>query len=130
MEYEFHKRKLPKGFSYPIKRSALDEILKPLGTERIKWITYSPDRRGNIIVWANFIGEGHKTPAVGNIGLYIYAVPSEERKETEEILLQQGFPKLVEWLKKVETAGEGWRSKTRLFEIKYKDGELDFFETE
>lgn len=129
MEYDFHKGKLPKGLSYPIKRSVLDKILEDSRTNRIKWISFSANQREKIILWANFIGEGQKTPTIGNIGLYIYAVPSEERKQTEEILIKQGFPKLVQWLKKIETAGEGWRSKTRLFEIHNNVGELSFSET-
>lgn len=99
-------------------------------TERIKWITFSADRRGDIIVWANFVGEAHKISSSGNIGLYIYAVPSDESKETEEILLKQVFPKFFKWLEKVEMSGEGWRLKTRLLEIELKDGELNFSETE
>ena len=130
MEYDFHKWKIPKGLSYPIKRSVLDKILEDSKTNRIKWVSFSSGQRENIVLWANFIGEGHKTSTVGNIGLYIYAVPSDERKEMEEFLLEKGFPKLVEWLKKVESAGEGWRSKTRLFEIRYENGELNFSETE
>lgn len=129
MDYEFHKRKLPKGFSYPIKRSVLDEILEKSETERIKWITFSVDRRGDIIVWANFVGEAHKTTSAGKIGLYVYAVPSDERKETEELLIKQIFPKFIKWLRKVEAAGEGWRLTTRLLEIELKDGELSFSET-
>lgn len=114
MEYDFNKSKIPKDLSYPIKRSVLNKILEDSGTNRIKWISYSDNRRGNIVVWANFIGEAHKTDSAGNIGLYIYAVSSDERKQTEEILIRQGFPKFVEWLKKVETAGEGWRLKTSI----------------
>lgn len=129
MEYNFHKWKIPKGLSYPIKRSILDEILESSGTNRIKQISFSSGQGANTIFWANFIGEGHNKPTAGDIGLYLYAVPSVERKHTEEILIKQGFPKLVKWLKKIETAGEGWRSKTRLFEIHLKDGELSFSET-
>jgi hypothetical protein len=129
MEYEFHKRKLPKGLSYPLKRSVLDKILENSLTERIKWVTFSANRRKDIIIWANFIGEGHKTPTIGNIGLYIYPVPSAERKQMEELLINEGFPRLVKWLKKVDEAGEGWRLKTRLFEVEYKEGELSFSET-
>ena len=130
MEYEFHKRKLPKGLSYPLKRSVLDKILDSAETERIKRVTFSSDRRGEIILWANFIGEGHKTPTIGNVGLYIYAIPSIERKQTQDLLIQKGLPTFVEWLKKLETSGEGWRSKTRLFEMMYKNGELSFSESD
>lgn len=129
MEYDFHKSKIPKELSYPIKRSVLNKILEDSGTSRIKKVSYSGSRRENLIVWANFVGEAHKTDSAGIIGICIYPVLSIERKQTEELLIKQGFPKFVEWLKKVETAGEGWRSKTRLFEIENKDGELSFSET-
>ncbi len=129
MEYDFHKWKNPKGLSYPIKRSVLDKILESSKSNRIKWVYYSIRTGGDIVIRANFIGEAHKDMSPGNIGLSIYAVPSEERKQTETLLLEKGFPKLVQWLKKVEIAGEGWRSKTRLFEIECKNGELVFSET-
>ena len=130
MEYDFHKSKIQKGLSFPIKRSVLDKILEDSGTQRIKWISYNSTSRSDLVLWANFIGEAHKTMSGGNIGLYVYAIPSEERKQTEELLIKQGFPKLIQWLKKVETAGEGWRSKTRLFEIQCINGELSFSESE
>lgn len=129
MEYDFHKSKISKELSYPIKRSALDKILEDSGTNRIKWISFSNNRRENIIIWANFVGEAHKTDSAGNIGIIIYPIPSDERKQTEEMLIKEGFPKFIEWLKKLETLGEGWRSKTRLFEIECKNGELSFSET-
>lgn len=130
MEYDFHKWKIPKSLSYPIKRSVLDNILEDSGTDRIKWMYFSIRASGNIVIRANFVGEAHKTISIGNVGLSIYAVPSEERKQTEDLLIKKGFPKLVQWLKKLETAGEGWRSKTRLFEIHCEDNELSFAETE
>lgn len=129
MEYDFLKSKIPKGLSYPIKRSVLDKILENSGTNRIKNISFSISGRDDIILWANFVGEGHKISSAGEVGLYPCAVPSIERKQTEELLIKQGFLKFVKWLKKIETAGEGWRSKTRLFEIRIKDGELSFSET-
>lgn len=130
MEYEFSKDKTPKGLSYPIKRSVLDEILKKSGTERIKWIYFSlGNQKTNIIIWANFIGEAHKIGSAGNIGLHFYAVPSEQRKDIEKLLIEQGFPKLLNWLKNIETLGESWCSKTRLFEIHYQNNMLSFAET-
>jgi hypothetical protein len=130
MEYDFHKSKIPKGLSYPVKRSFLDKILEDSGIDRIKWVSFNlGNQKTNIIVWANFIGEAHKTGSAGNVGLYVYAVPSNERNQIEKLLIEQGFPKFIEWLKKIEIFGEAWRSKTRLFEIEFKDGELSFSET-
>jgi hypothetical protein len=129
MNYGFHKWKVPKGLSYPLKRSVLDKTLENSRTNRIKWVYYSLRTGGSILIEANFVGEAHKLISIGYISLSIYAVLSEERKQTEELLIEQGLPKLVEWLKKVETAGEGWRSKTRLFGIHCKNGKLNFSET-
>jgi hypothetical protein len=117
-------------FSYPVKRSVLDKILEDSGTDRIKWVSFvSGTQKTKIVVWANFIGEAHKTGSAGNIGLYVYPVPCEERKQIEKLLIEQGFPKFTEWLKELESLGEAWRSKTRLFEIQIEDGELSFSET-
>lgn len=103
MEYGFSKDKIPKHLCYPIKRSLLDSILKESETERIQWVTYAIRAGGNVVIRANFIGEAHKLPTIGRIGLTIYAVPIEEKNETERLLVENGLPRLVEWLKKVET---------------------------
>lgn len=129
MEYGFSKDKIPKHLCYPIKRSLLDSILKESETERIQWVTYAIRAGGNVVIRANFIREAHKLPTIGRIGLTIYAVPIEEKNETERLLVENGLPRLVEWLKKVETLGEGWRSKTRLFEIHFINNEISFAET-
>jgi hypothetical protein len=131
MEYEFHKSKIPKDFSYPIKRNILEGFLENSETNRIKWVSFNfGSQKTNIVVWANFIGEAHTAGSAGNIGLYVYAVPSDERKQIETLLIEEGLPKFIEWLKKLEKLGEGWRQKTRLFEIEYKKGELKYSETE
>jgi hypothetical protein len=129
MEYGFSKDKIPKHLCYPLKRSLLDEILNESETERIQWVTYSIRAGGNVVVRTNFIGESHKLPTIGRIGVTIYAVPVEEKSKIERLLIEKGLPRLVEWLKKVETLGEGWRSKTRLFEIHFMNNEISFAET-
>jgi hypothetical protein len=129
MEYAFSKDKLPKQLSYPLKRSFLDKVLEESGTKRIEWVSYYIRAGGNVVIRANFIGEAHKTPTIGKIGLTIYAIPTLEKRRVEELLIEKGLPKFIDWLKKIEVAGEGWRSKTRLFEIHFENDELSFAET-
>jgi len=82
MEYDFHKSKIPKGLSYPIKRGVLDKTLESSGTARIKWMDYSVAASRGIIVRAGFVGEAHKSLSIGRIGVSIYAL-RRGRKKTD-----------------------------------------------
>lgn len=106
MEYDFHKGKLPKGLSYPIKRSVLDKILEDSRTNRIKWISFSANQREKIILWANFIGEGQKNANDWKYWI-VYLCSSVGTKKTDGRNTDK--TRISETCSMVEEDRNGWR---------------------
>ena len=129
MDYSFDKSKLPQGMSYPLKRSVLDAALQAAGVSRIHAVYYWLRQSGNVVMRAEYCGESNKGWfAVGQSSITLYAVPSDERRETERLLLEKGLPDLCAWLKKAEDAGNTWRGKNHHLAIECTKGELSVAE--
>lgn len=126
MEYGFSKDKVPKGLSYPLKRSVLDSSFEEYEISQIFFVYYFLRTGGNNVMRADYEGEGKKNFAAGKTTVTVYAVPSEKRKITENLLVQQGLPALLNWIKNIETSNEGFRIKDRHFVMECKNNELHF----
>ena len=126
MEYGFYKYKLPKGYSFPLKRSVLDEYLEAAKIEKVSQIYFSFHRNtDNIILRSDFFGEAHKGSAgAGFSSITLSAVTSDKRKEIEIVLIEKVLPALCEWLIFSEKAGNAWRGKSRHLVFRYSDGNL------
>src|SRR5262245_29887756 len=109
LTYAFDKHKLPKGFSFPLKRSALDAALSGAGITQVDCVYYWLGRPGHIVRRADFCGESNRVWAAGRSRITLYAVPASERRETETLLLQTALPQLCAWLHNAEQAGNVWR---------------------
>jgi len=109
MEYSFSKSKLPKGESYPLKRSLLDSALQQAGIKNVAIVSYLRNQRVDEVMRVDFLGEHTKTAVSGNASLTVYSVPKEQRAITESVLSHEGLETIVKWLQKVETAGNTWR---------------------
>jgi len=117
LDYHFSKDNLPKGLSYPLKRSVLDAALADGQIAGLLGVSYrrsslKPDSdtttRRNIVLRADYCGESRCTWAVrGGMHLYVYAIVSRDRKNIEVPLVGIVLPKLVAWLRELETAPPG-----------------------
>jgi hypothetical protein len=77
-----------------------------------------------------YFGEGSKGGrAAGKALVRLYAVPSVERKATEEAIVARGLPALVSWLAALERAGNTRRGVDQTFDASYRDGELSIHAT-
>lgn len=124
LEYDFSKTKLRKGLSFPLRRSLPDRALEDAGVSLIDTAFYTTRRRSAVLL-AHYWGEGHKGWAgAGLTGIHLYAVPSNERKATEDALVAQGLPALVRWLRELEGAGNTRRGVDQHFGAEYVDGAL------
>jgi hypothetical protein len=124
MEYGFDKQKLPRGFSYPLKRSILDAALTEAGITRVHCVYYWLGHSGDIILRADYCGEANHAWAAGQASITLCAVPSEERRETESALLHQALPQLCTWLRTAEQAGNVWRGVDHTIVFHVKNGFL------
>ena len=91
LQYSFSKSKIPRSFSYPLKRSLLDAGLVRSSISRIFHVFYNMRHGGNIVMRADFMGEGHGFPpfSAGKSSLTVYAVPSQEKHAIETLLLME-----------------------------------------
>jgi hypothetical protein len=111
MNYSFSKAKLPKGASYPLKRSALDAALEQVNVKDLVIVYYLRSQRRDEVMRADYHGNHRRDYyASGKTTVTVYSVPSAQRAVTESALLNEGVKAIVEWLEKTETAGNTWRS--------------------
>ena len=111
MSYSFSKDKLPKGNSYPLKRSLLDRALEEANVKDLVFVYYLRMQRRDEIARADFHGD-HRTDyfASGKTSVTVYAVPGAERAVIESALSSEGLKAIVDWLAKAERAGNTWRA--------------------
>jgi len=116
--YSFSKDKLPKSLSYPLKRSLLDATLQSSSVyETIWYVHYSGRQYRNTVLRAHFHPEQGGDYAAGKIMLTVWAVPRNERKTTEDLLVRDGLPLLCQWLAKTKLEGNSWRGFVHIIDF-------------
>jgi hypothetical protein len=128
-EYDFSKDRLPKGRSYPLKRSVLDAALKEVGVSDIHFVSYVRgilNRSGTrqTVMQAHFYGEGGGWFAPGRSSISVHSVPSEERLAIEGELLAQGLPRIICWLQELKESGNTRRGVDQHFLVYWDSGTL------
>jgi hypothetical protein len=119
--YSFSKDKLPKALSYPLKRSLLDAALRSSSVyETIWYVHYSGRQYRNTVLRAHFHPEPYSYAACGKVMLTVWAVPRNERKITEELLVRDGLPLLCQWLAKTKLKGNSWRGFVHIIDFERK----------
>lgn len=88
-------------------------------------VFYNMRRGGNIVMRADFMGEGYGFPpfSAGKSSLTVYAVPSQEKHATETLLVKEGLPRVCAWLH-VQQEGKGWLAKNHSFVLEFAAGTL------
>ena len=124
MEYAFDKDDLPKGMSFPIRRSVFDLILNSRGVlDEVHHVYFSRPQRTGLLFRASYCGEDRRGWfAAGKSGLSIFAVPSAARKRVEEALIEEGMPLVNRWLQNLKTAGNVVRSNDQVLELTQFEG--------
>lgn len=130
LEYGFDKAKLPRGLSFPLGRSVLDRALEQAGVTGVHCVYYWRRQSGDVVLRAEYCGEGRKGwAAAGMSSVTVYAVPSAERKATEQAVLEQGLPRLVAWLRELERAGNTRRGVDQHLAVSYAASAVSIWAT-
>lgn len=126
LQYSVSKSKIPRGLSFPLKRSLLDAELLSSSISQVFHVLYNMRRGGNIVMRADFMGEGHGFPpfTAGKSSLTVYAVPSQEKHAIETLLVKEGLPRVCAWLQRVEQEGNAWRAKNHSIVLEFAAGTL------
>jgi hypothetical protein len=123
--YTFSKDKLPKELSYPLKRSLLDAALRAASVYETVWfVRYFKRRNGNTVLDAYFSPEQGGYATSGKVVVTVWSVPAKERKETENLVLNQGLPSLCRWLAQSRSEGNVWRGSGHSLTFECADGTL------
>ena len=125
MDYGFEKDRLPRGMSFPLKRSVLDAALSEGGVARILFVHYRLHRGADRILRAEFLSEEHRGFAgAGMSSITVHAVPSEERLAAGAALESYALPLLVRWLCELEGADNVRRGMNQEFIAIWRDGKI------
>jgi len=109
-QYAFSRNKLPKALSYPLKRSLLDAALRSACVYEMVWfVRYLGRQNGTTVLDAHFSPEQYSYAASGKVLINVWAVPANERKACEELLLKEGLALLCRWLVKAQAEANAWR---------------------
>jgi hypothetical protein len=124
LEYLFGKDKLPNGWSYPLKRSALDVALQAAGVTRLFSVRYSyggGEQRSRPLR-VQYDGDEPRRFGAGAASLTVYAVPSAERSSTMA-QLESNLAAVCDWIRRAETAPPAWRMTRHELAVELRDGE-------
>jgi hypothetical protein len=128
LQYSFSKAKIPRGSSYPLKRSLLDAGLVSSSITEVFHVFYVMRHSGNIVMRADFFGEGHGLTSGGKVSVTLYSVPSRGKHEIEALLKTEGLPHVCAWLQRVQQAGNAWRAKNHSIVLEFAAGALKISE--
>jgi hypothetical protein len=116
LSYAFDKARIPRGLSFPLKRSVLDAALLEAGVSKLHCVYYWLRQSGPIVMRADCCGAGRRGwAAAGFASITVYAVASSERQVIEGWLVSHVLPRMTRWLKELEVSGNTRRGVDQHF---------------
>jgi hypothetical protein len=125
-DYGFHKDRLTRGWSYPLKRSLLDEALVSAGATNIAAVFYSlvmtpmDDRRAGPLT-AHYHGDDTPSHWAEQVSIYVETVPSENRREIADALLTV-LGDVARWIAGTTEREPTWRAASHSLYVFVDDG--------
>lgn len=97
-EYEFiGKSKLARGFSYPLKRSALDSFLDGNNISLVTGVAYCEPSDEQRVLSATYYGPKNQEHRA-TLTIWVNAVPSRFRKHVSDQLEDAFLPRIGNWI--------------------------------
>lgn len=131
LKYLYGKDKLPRDWSYPLKRSVLDSALKAAGVTEIFSVRYSygggQQRRRPLRV--QFDGDEPRPFGHGTVSITVYAVRSAERRSTMAEL-EDSLAAVCDWIRRAEMAPPGWRMTAHDLAVELHDDQARVVESQ
>ena len=125
LAYSFDKARLPRGLSFPLKRSDLDTVLLEAEVTRVHCVYYWLRQGGHIVTRADSCGEGGgATRAIRRLGITSPAspVPGGRAESNKACLMSKVLPRMVSSLKEMERSGIIRRGADQSFVATYEAG--------
>jgi hypothetical protein len=122
--FYFGRPKLPRGYSYPMKRGELDRILDASQVVSVTSVAFCGCPDDHRVLEANYWGPRRKHAEHG-LQLWICAVSSQERHVVHDTLLEKVFPVLVTWIKTFDSLATTLSQTDHSIRFFIRDGNLD-----
>lgn len=126
LEYLFRKDRLPTGWSYPLKRSVLDDRLRAAGVTSVWSVRYR--RTGGGVAGAGFATplrlrfdpEDGRVWGSGQVSIVVYAVPSSLRRPTMT-RIEENLAAMCDWILGAQFAAPTWRMTGHELRLEIRD---------
>lgn len=124
LDYLFAKDKLPKGWSYPLRRSVLNVALEAAGVTRLFSVRFSYGGGTQLVrpLRVQFGGDQPRRLPGGTASITVYAVPSAERRSSMAAL-ESKLAIVCDWIRGAETAPPTWRMFSHELIVELHDGQ-------
>ncbi len=127
LAYSFRKDRLPRGWSYPLKRSRLDEALIDAGASIVAgvfyWLVMTPlSERGTGPLTVQYQGEAMLGTHPGEVSVYVQSVPSDQRATVADGLAKV-LGDVARWIVATKQRAPTWRTESHSLYVAVVDGE-------
>lgn len=125
--YSFQKHRLAQGWSYPLKRSLLDQALVKAGALNVASVSYclvmsALDERRTGTLIAQYRGAAMPGPGPGEVSIYVLSVPSIQRADVA-LGLANALAGVARWIYATEHREPTWRTESHGLHVTVVDGE-------
>ena len=125
--YSFRKDRLTRGWSYPIKRSRLDEALIDAGASNVAGVLYSLvmtplPGRGTGPLTVQYQVEAVRGSQPGEVSIYVQSVPSDQRATVGDALAKV-LGDVAGWIAATRSRAPTWRTESHSLYAAVLDGE-------
>ena len=121
--YRLSRHKMPRGFSYPVKRSELDAAIAALGIKSVESLVLFFQRVPESNLSVTYTGEqSYGIGKPGTFSSWSYAVPSTERSAIQESIMRFMLPTALDWIAEIERAGNVRRLSNHHLSARLIDG--------
>jgi hypothetical protein len=123
--FELTTRRLPKGTSYPLKRSSLEEVFAKARVGSV-YLIHFHHWPGRPLFEAIFQGNDRSASWAGRCEVHINSVPNRVARQLEPLILSEVFPKFFEWLRIAERLAVEAPKDLSQWEARHVDGRFEY----
>ena len=117
--WSYSKNPLPRGYSYPVKRTDIDAAVLRASPTRLGAVYLMQWKIKSVLARADHLGDARsrRWAMEGLVTVRLFAVPSVERYRVENLLLNGGLDRLFTWVADAGDAGNSWRGGDHHFQL-------------
>jgi len=126
------KAPVPKDQVYPLTLQEIATLLRENRLTRVRSVALLPKTRRGQFVRAEYQGENAKNAPLSNephrwngtISIWIFGVSKKERAKMVGLVRKEVLPRVIEWVRELDTKNENWRQSDHNLLFKYEKGEV------